>query len=141
MDFVPRIKLFTCHYAAQHSGAGSQSDELLKLGLPENISIHRLVCTGRLDELTLLKAFEDGADGVYVVGCPKDGCHNEKGSQRAGLRVEAVKEALVELGVEPERVRMYYIKRGLHPEFVEAAREMNRVVAELGVSPFTVETA
>ncbi|RWX49962.1 Methyl-viologen-reducing hydrogenase, delta subunit, partial [Candidatus Electrothrix marina] len=59
-----------------------------------------------------------------------------KGSQRAAKRVEAVRSALGELGVEKERAKMFFLPRGLHPEFVGAAQEMNKLVTELGPSPF-----
>lgn len=107
-----------------------------RLDFPENIHINRLPCTGKLEVVTLLKAFEDGADGVYVVGCPVDSCHNVKGSQRAAKRVKTVRDALQELDVEPDRIRMYHLPRGLHPEFIAAAQEMNKSILEMGPSPF-----
>lgn len=135
MSFTPDIRLFSCHYTSQQSCAEA-GKELQQLGFPENIRIIRVPCTGKLQEITLLKAFEDGADGVYVVGCPVDACHNLKGSQRAAKRVEAVRQALSELSVEAERVTMYHLPRGLHPEFIEVAREMNERIRRLGPSPF-----
>ena len=135
MSFTPDIRLFSCHYTSQQSCAEA-GKELQQLGFPENIRIIRVPCTGKLQEITLLKAFEDGADGVYVVGCPVDACHNVKGSQRAAKRVEAVRQALSELAVEAERVAMYHLPRGLHPEFIDAAREMNDRIRRLGPSPF-----
>ncbi|MGW8161210.1 MAG: hydrogenase iron-sulfur subunit [Desulfobulbales bacterium] len=135
MSFTPDIRLFSCHYTSQQSCA-VEGKELQKLGFPENVRLNRVPCTGKLQVITLLKAFEDGADGVYVVGCPVDACHNVKGSQRAAKRVEAVKQALRELAVEPERVAMYHLPRGLHPEFVDAAREMHEQIKQMGPSPF-----
>ena len=135
MSFTPDIRLFSCHYASQQSCA-KEGKELEALGFPSNVQLSRIPCTGKLQEITLLKAFEDGADGVYVVGCPTDTCHNVKGSQRAAKRVEAVKKALGELAVEPERVEMYHLARGLHPEFVDAAQEMNERIEKMGPSPF-----
>ena len=135
MAFTPDIRLFSCHYTSQQS-CTEAGRELQQLGFPENIQISRVPCTGKLQEITLLKAFEDGADGVYVVGCPADGCHNVKGSQRAAKRIEAVKQALAELAVEPERVAMYHLPRGLHPEFIDVARQMNERIRRLGPSPF-----
>ncbi|HFQ89271.1 MAG TPA: hydrogenase iron-sulfur subunit [Desulfobulbus sp.] len=135
MSFTPDIRLFSCHYTSQQSCA-HEGRELQELGFPENVRMTRVACTGKLEVLTLLKAFEDGADGVYVVGCPKDGCHNVKGSQRAAKRVQAVRDALEELGVEPDRVRMYHLPRGLHPEFVDAAREMDEGIRSMGPGPF-----
>lgn len=111
-------------------------EELTRDGLPENVTINRLVCSGKLLVSTLLQAFEEGADGVYVVGCPEDQCHNLMGSQRAAKRVAAVKKALEELGVEPQRIEMYHLERGFHPEFVKAAREMDKSLRAMGPGPF-----
>lgn len=135
MDFTPDIRLFSCHYTSQQSCA-NEGKELENLGFPQNVRISRVPCTGKLQEITLLKAFEDGADAVYVVGCPTDTCHNAKGSQRAAKRVEAVKNALGELNVEQERVEMYHLTRGLHPEFVDVAQKMNERIQKMGPSPF-----
>ena len=135
MSFDPAITLFSCHYTSQQSCV-AEGNELAQLGFPSNISLVRVPCTGKLQVTTLLKAFEDGADGVYVVGCPADGCHNVKGSVRAAKRVAAVKAALEELGVEGERVEMYHLPRGLHPEFVEKGKEMDGRIRDLGPSPF-----
>lgn len=136
MSFIPDIRLFTCHYASQQ-GCASQGKELQRLGLPKNIHVHRVACTGKLNELTLLKSFEDGADGVYVVGCPIVGCHNAKGSERAARRVSAVRNALRELDVEPDRIMMYHLPRGLNPEFIDAGKKMDERIGEMGPSPFS----
>ncbi len=135
MSFNPDIRLFSCHYTSQQ-GCAHDGRELEELGFPGTVRLIRVPCTGKLEVTTLLGAFEEGADGVYVVGCPVDSCHNVKGSQRAAKRVEAVRNALQELDVEPDRIRMYHLPRGLHPEFVDAAREMEARIRELGPSPF-----
>ncbi len=135
MSFEPKITLFSCHYTSQQ-GCADGGKELQELDFPGNINLIRVPCTGKIKVTTLLGAFEEGADGVYVVGCPVDGCHNVKGSERAGKRVSAVREALNELGVEGERVEMYHLPRGLHPEFVAAGKEMNERIQQLGPSPF-----
>ena len=135
MSFTPDIRLFSCHYTSQQSCA-DKGKELQELDFPENIKLTRVPCTGKIEVVTLLKAFEDGADGVYVVGCPADGCHNVKGSQRAARRVQAVREALAELDVEPDRAKMFHLPRGLHPEFVHAGHEMNERISKMGPSPF-----
>ena len=108
-------------------------------GFPANAQINRLVCSGKLQVSTILKAFEDGADGVCVVGCPANECHNLLGSQRAAHRVLAVRRALTELGVEAERLEMFHLPRGFHPEFIQAARLMDERVRGLGASPFKSE--
>lgn len=139
MTYTPDIQAFCCHYTSQQTVAEGR-EGLREDGMPANVTLNRLVCTGKLQVSTLLKAFEEGADGVYVVGCPTDKCHNVKGSQRAAKRVNAIKKALAELAVEPERIEMFHLERGFHPEFIEAAQVMNKRISALGPCPFKGET-
>ena len=64
-EFEPQIIAFCCHYCAYAAAdlAGS-----LRLQYPPNLKVIRLPCTGKLDTLHVLKAFEEGADGVMVAG-------------------------------------------------------------------------
>ena len=133
-DFTPDIRAFCCHYTSQQTCAEG-SEGLEKVGFPSSVAINRETCTGKIQVSTLLKAFEDGADGVYVVGCLPDKCHNLKGSQRAAKRVAAVQKALEELAVESERARMFHQERGFHPEFVAAAQKMDKEIRALGPCP------
>ncbi len=135
MSYIPDIQAFCCHYTSQQTCALSP-EELRAEGFPASVTINRLVCSGKLQVSNLLQAFEKGADGVYVVGCPEDKCHNLMGSQRAAKRVLAVKKALEELGVEPERIEMHHLERGFHPEFIKAANGMDKKIKVLGASPF-----
>jgi coenzyme F420-reducing hydrogenase delta subunit len=139
MTFTPDIQAFCCHYTSQQTVAEGR-EKLREEGMPANVTLNRLVCTGKLQVSTLLKAFEEGADGVYVVGCPADQCHNIKGSQRAAKRVSAIKKALAELAVEPERIEMFHLERGFHPEFIETAQVMHKRISALGPCPFKGET-
>ena len=139
MSFTPDIQAFCCHYTSQQTIAEGR-EGLKNDGLPDSVTLNRLVCTGKLQVSALLKAFEDGADGVYVAGCPADECHNMKGSRRAAKRVLAVKKALKELGVEPERIEMYHLQRGFHPEFIDAAQEMDKRITNLGPCPLKGES-
>ena len=64
-DFEPQILAFACHYCAYAAAdlAGS-----MRLTYPPNVKIVHLPCTGRLDALYVLRAFERGADGIFVAG-------------------------------------------------------------------------
>lgn len=137
-EFIPDIRAFCCHYTSQQTCAEG-GDGLKDTGFPENVVLTRVDCTGKLQVSSLLKAFEDGADAVYVVGCPLDGCHNVKGSQRAAKRVGAVKKALFELDIESERIEMFHLERGFHPEFVAVAQQMDERIKKMGPSPLKGE--
>ena len=52
--------------------------------------------TGKTDIRYLLEAFEQGADGVYLVACPIGNCHHVRGNERGQSRVERAKRILDE---------------------------------------------
>lgn len=64
-EFEPQILAFACHYCAYAAAdlAGS-----MRLSYPTNVKIVQLPCSGKVDVLYLLRAFERGADGVLVAG-------------------------------------------------------------------------
>jgi F420-non-reducing hydrogenase iron-sulfur subunit len=65
LDFEPKIVAFCCQYCAYNAAdlAGS-----MRLQYSSFVRIVRLMCTGKIDSLYLLKAFEDGADAAFVAG-------------------------------------------------------------------------
>jgi coenzyme F420-reducing hydrogenase delta subunit len=107
----------------------------MRLNYPSNIKIINVPCTGRVDILHLLKAVEDGADGVYVAGCLEGDCHYLSGNLKAKKRVAYVKKMLEAIGLEPERVEMYNMSAAQGARFAEIAREFTERIQELGPSP------
>ncbi len=113
----------------------------MRLSYPSNVKIIQLPCSGRVDILHLLKAIEDGADGVYVAGCLEGECHFLTGNLKAKKKVQYVKKILEEIGLEPERVEMFNLSSGQGPRFAEIATEMVERIKELGPSPVKLEKA
>jgi F420-non-reducing hydrogenase iron-sulfur subunit len=107
----------------------------MRLNYPSNVKIINVPCTGRVDILHLLKAIEDGADGVYVAGCLEGDCHYLTGNLKAKKRVAYVKKLLGEVGLEPERVEMYNLSAAQGVRFAEIAREFTTRIRDLGPSP------
>ena len=107
----------------------------MRLSYPSTVKVIQVPCTGRVDIILLLKAIEDGADGVYVAGCLEGECHFLTGNLKARKRVNYVKKALEEMGIEPERVEMFNLSAGEGPRFAEIAREMAERITKLGPSP------
>lgn len=130
--FEPTIIAFCCKYCAYAAAdlAGS-----MRLSYPANIKISQVPCTGRVDIVHLLKAIEDGADGVYVAGCMEGDCHFVSGNLKALKRVTYVKKTLAELGMEPERVEMFNLSSAMGPRFAEIAIDMTDRIRKLGPSP------
>ncbi len=131
-DFEPKIIAFCCHYCAY--GAADMAGSM-RLKYPSNVKIVRLPCTGKSDVLYLLKAFEAGADGVYVAGCEEGSCHFIEGNFRARKRVAYTKKILEEIGFDSERLEMYNMSTSAGPKFVEVAWEMTEKIKKLGPSP------
>jgi len=107
----------------------------MRLSYPSNVKVIQVPCTGRVDIIHLLKALEDGADGVYVAGCLEGECHFLTGNLKAKRKVQYVKKVLEEIGVEPGRVEMYNLSSGEGPRFAQIAKEMVDRIKELGPTP------
>lgn len=61
----PNVLAFACHYCAF---AAADLAGVMRLSYPPNVKIIRLPCTGKLDHIHVLRAFERGIDGVFVAG-------------------------------------------------------------------------
>ena len=107
----------------------------MRLKIPTNFRIIRVPCTGKVDIIHILRAFEKGADGVYVVGCMEGDCHFNEGNFRARKRVEQAAKVLDMIGVGGDRVRMYNLSSGEGPLFAQYSTEMVNRVREMGPSP------
>jgi F420-non-reducing hydrogenase iron-sulfur subunit len=102
---------------------------------PANIRIIKVPCTGKVNELHILKSLESGADGVYLVGCEEGNCHFMAGNLRARKRLERVQRILDSIGIESDRIAMYNLSAGEGMKFVEYAMEMTERIRGLGPSP------
>lgn len=63
--YEPQILAFACHHCAYAAAdlAGS-----MRLQYPPNVRVIEVPCSGRVDVIHILRAFERGADGVFVAG-------------------------------------------------------------------------
>lgn len=83
----------------------------------------------------ILRTFQQGADGAYVVGCLEGTCHFKEGNFRARERVNHARMLLSEIGLEEDRVRMYNLSSGEGPTFAAYAKEMTEHIKKLGPNP------
>jgi F420-non-reducing hydrogenase iron-sulfur subunit len=130
--FEPEITVFTCIYCGYMS---ADTAGALRLQYPPNVKLIRLPCTGKTDVGYILKAFEEGADGVYVVGCSIGNCHHVRGNERGKARVERAQKLLDEIGLGGERLDMFFISGGMGATFARHAEEMTERIRALGPNP------
>lgn len=137
-DFEPVIVAFCCHYCAYTAAdmAGSK-----RLCYPPNVKIVRVPCSGRVDAMYIIKALENGADGVYVAGCLEGDCHFKKGNIKAAQRVAYLKKLLDEIGIGGDRVEMVSMSAGMGERFTQIATEFTERMRKLGPSPVRVTLA
>ena len=107
----------------------------MRLQYPSNIRVVRVPCTGKVDFLYILRSFEKGADGVYLVGCLEGGCHYDSGNLKARKRVEQAQKILETIGIGGERVQMYNLSSSDGPLFAKYAQEMDERIRKLGPNP------
>jgi F420-non-reducing hydrogenase iron-sulfur subunit len=130
--FEPKVIAFCCEYCGYAAAdlAGS-----MRLEYPVNIKIIKVPCTGRMDVLTVLKAFENGVDGVLFFGCLEGNCHFVEGNLRAKKRLAYVKELLSECGIGSDRVAMFNTSAAMGVQFAQYANETVERIRSLGPNP------
>jgi coenzyme F420-reducing hydrogenase delta subunit len=130
--YEPKVVAFCCTYCSYTAAdlAGS-----LRLEYPPNVRVVQLLCTGKIDSVFLLKAFEDGADAVYVAGCNLGDCHFLEGNLSAIRTVAHTKRLLAEIGLEPERLEFFHISASDGPLFAQRADQMTKLARRLGPNP------
>lgn len=130
--FEPELTAFYCIYcgymAADTAGA-------MKLQYPANVKFIRMPCTGKTDIRYLLEAFEQGADGVYIVACPIGNCHHVRGNERGYARLKQAKQILDQVGIGSERLEMFFMSGSQAYAFANAAHTMTERVRKLGPNP------
>lgn len=130
--FEPRIIAMVCNWCTYTAAdlAGTS-----RLSYPANVRMVRLMCTGMIDAKYILKAFLDGADGVFIGGCHPGDCHYINGNLKAVKRVNGVRKLLEQFGFDPARLKLRWIGASEGPEFQHHMTGFVNEIKALGPSP------
>jgi F420-non-reducing hydrogenase iron-sulfur subunit len=131
-EFEPNIVGFFCKWC---SYAGADLAGVSRMKSPPNVRIIRIMCSGRIDERLISKAFAAGVDGVLVCGCHPGDCHYQKGNLNARRRVTGLKPFFETIGIGSERLRLEWISASEAPKVVETIKSFTQTIKELGPSP------
>ena len=104
--FEPKILGFLCTWCS-YTGADLAGTNRLKV--PSNMRAIRVPCSGRVAPELIMRAFDQGADGVLVLGCHLGECHYDNGNHRAAKRMPVLHSLLSFVGLEPERLRLDWV--------------------------------
>jgi F420-non-reducing hydrogenase iron-sulfur subunit len=102
----PKIVAFLCNWC---SYAGADLAGVSRLQYPANVRVIRVPCSGRVDPLYIIKALQEGADGVLVSGCHPGDCHYISGNLVARRKFAMLKSFLGYIGIEPQRVQFSWV--------------------------------
>ena len=97
-----------------------------------NIKMIRVPCTGRIDPVFIIKAFEKGADGVLISGCHPNDCHYNTGNFHARRRWILFKELLSFMGIDSTRLHFSWVSASEGKKFVDVVTEVVEKVREQG---------
>jgi len=110
-----------CYAAADLAGT-------MKLQYDVTSRLIRMPCTARLDINFILKALQEGADGVLIVGCHPGDCAFKTGNLGAERRVRFARKLIGQLGMNEGRVKMVFVSAAEGDLF---AREINTFADEI----------
>jgi len=130
--FEPRIIAFLCNWCT-YTGADLAGTS--RLQYPPNVRIVRLMCSGGLDPVYVLKSVVEGADGVLIGGCHPGDCHYQSGNYKARRRFAILQSTLDAMGFEAERVWLRWISASEGQYFADTVSEMVEFIKEKGPSP------
>jgi len=136
--FEPKIVAFTCNWC---SYAAADLAGTSRIHYPPNVRTVRVMCSGMVDPIFVLRALETGFDGVLIAGCHFGDCHYVSGNVKAQDRVESLRKLLYTLGLEEERLKLEWISAAEGGIFAETIEKYVDRLKELGPSPFRKEPA
>jgi F420-non-reducing hydrogenase iron-sulfur subunit len=130
-NFEPKIVAFCCNWC---SYAGADLAGTSRMQYAPNIRVIRVMCSGRVNPLFVLKALSIGADGVLVLGCHPGDCHYIEGNYKTMRRIPLLKKMLKQLGIEEERVRLEWVSASEAAKFAEVTNSFTQAIKNLGPS-------
>lgn len=131
-EFEPKIVGFLCNWC---SYAGADLAGTSRIQYPPNVRIIRVMCSGSVDSMYILRALLQGADGVFVGGCHPGDCHYIDGNYKARRRMVLLQNILKTLGIEKERVWIRWISASEGQKFADTMKDMTESIKKLGPNP------
>ncbi|MDP7422615.1 MAG: hydrogenase iron-sulfur subunit [bacterium] len=128
-SWEPTIAAFLCNWC---SYAGADLAGVSRMQYPTNIRVIRVPCSGRINPLYILKALQNGLDGVLVSGCHPGDCHYLSGNLSARRKFGVIKDFLRYVGIEPERVQFSWVSAAEGGRFSQIIKQMAEEIKALG---------
>jgi F420-non-reducing hydrogenase iron-sulfur subunit len=128
-NYEPRIVGFLCKWCA-YTGADLAGTSRIKY--PPNVTPIRVMCSGRVDPVLVMKALSSGADGVLIAGCHPGDCHYTSGNVKTIRRFKLLQKILDQFGVERDRVRLEWVSASEGEKYAQVVENMTETLRTLG---------
>ncbi len=128
-EWTPKIVAFCCNWCS-YAGADLAGNN--RANYPAEIKIIRVPCSGRVNPLFILRAFQKGADGVILCGCHPGDCHYMTGNYYTRRRMGLLFSMLDYIGVEKGRVRVDWVSASEGAKFAATMNEFADHIRSLG---------
>jgi coenzyme F420-reducing hydrogenase delta subunit len=128
-EFTPKITAFVCNWCTY---AGADLTGTSRTKYAANVKIVRFPCTGRIDFMLLLKAFDNGADGIIVSGCHPNDCHYTSGNFHARRRWIVFKNLCDFMGIDSNRITFSWVSAAEGGKWAEIVNSTAEKIIELG---------
>lgn len=135
LSFEPKILGFLCNWC---SYAGADLAGVSRFQYPTNLRVIRVMCSGRVEPLFIIKAFKAGYDGVAVMGCHLGDCHYLKGNYEAEIKMKIFIK-LMKLVDFDKRVMLVWVSASEGARFAQVVKDFTDQIRTLGPSPLTVK--
>ncbi len=126
-----KVLVFACNWC---SYAGADQAGVEKIQYPPSSRVIRTMCSARIEQSFVTRAFERGAGAVILTGCrlteKGSDCHYNWANQNTARRFKMWKAAVERKGIAPARFQLQWISASEGKEFAAKMREMDAIVRE-----------
>lgn len=129
MSWEPRIVGFLCNWCAY---AGADLAGTSRLPYPPNLRTIRVMCSGKVNPLWVLRCFQQGADGVFIGGCHPGECHYREGNYYNRRRLKLLRNLLEYVGINPKRLQAAWVSASEGQKFAKVVEDMVEEIRALG---------
>ena len=131
-EWQPRIVAMVCNWCTY---AGADMAGTARRVYAPNVRIVRFLCTGQMDPLFIITAFEQGADGVLISGCHPGDCHYVQGNLLARRRFTMFRALMDFLGLDNRRLHFAWVSASEGAKWSRIVDEVTASVREAGPLP------
>ena len=134
--YIPQIIGFLCNWC---SYTGADLAGVSRMQIPSSLCVIRVMCSGRVNPLFVLKAYLKGADGVMIMGCHPGDCHYQKGNYNARRRYIMLDLILKSVGLDQERIGLWWVSASEGKRYAHVVEEYTNKLKAKGPNPIREE--